>query len=155
MRAVVQRVSEASVSVSKDIVGEISQGLVVLLGVADGDTETDAKFMAEKISGLRIFEDDEGKMNLAYEVTDGMPGFVTRAVNDWTVVPVSKNQSRLVMKAEFRSKGVMGKMMNGMMEKKMSETLETVLMDAKIYAETGEISPAKQERIASLSKKAA
>ena len=108
----------------------------------------------DKISE-KLTKYDEGKMNLAYEVTDGMPGFVTRAVNDWTVVPVNKSQSRLVMKAECRSKGVMGKMMNGMMEKKMSETLETVLMDAKIYAETGEISPAKQERIASLRKKAA
>lgn len=108
----------------------------------------------DKISE-KLTKYDEGTMNLAYEVMNGMPGFVTRAVNDWTVVPVNKNQSRLVMKAEFRSKGVMGKMMNGMMEKKMNETLETVLMDAKIYAETGEISPAKKERIASLSKKAA
>ena len=96
---------------------------------------------------------DEKRMNLAYEVRDGMPGFVTRAVNDWTVVSVGPNQSKLVMKAEFRSKGFMGKLMNGAMEKKMNETLQTVLMDAKIYAETGKISSSKQARVAQLNKK--
>ncbi len=98
---------------------------------------------------------DEGKMNLAYEVTDGMPGFVTRAVNDWTVVAVDQNSSKLVMKAQFRSKGLMGSLMKGMMEKKMKETLETVLNDAKVYAETGEVSEAKSNRMAQLARKAA
>lgn len=92
-------------------------------------------------------------MNLAYAVTEGMPGFVTKAVNDWTVVPMGENQSKLVMKGEFGSKGMMGWMMNGMMEKKMNETLETVLNDAKIYAETGKVSVAKEQRIAELAKK--
>lgn len=92
-------------------------------------------------------------MNLAYAVTDGMPGFVTKATNDWFVVPLGENQSKLVMKAEFGSKGIMGWMMNGMMEKKMNETLETVLNDAKVYAETGKISKAKEKRIAELAKK--
>ena len=65
MRAVVQRVSQASVTVDGDVVGRIGVGLMVLLGVADGDTEQDADWMADKLVGLRVFEDDAGKMNLA------------------------------------------------------------------------------------------
>jgi D-aminoacyl-tRNA deacylase len=65
MRAVVQRVSRASVKVGDEITGEIEKGLLVLLGVAQEDTETDADYLAEKITGLRIFEDDAGKMNLS------------------------------------------------------------------------------------------
>jgi D-tyrosyl-tRNA(Tyr) deacylase len=65
MRAVVQRVSRASVKVGDEITGEIEKGLLVLLGVAHEDTEADADYLAEKIAGLRIFEDDAGKMNLS------------------------------------------------------------------------------------------
>jgi len=65
MRAVVQRVSRASVTVDGEIVGAIGKGFVVLLGVTHDDTEADAAYLAEKIFGLRIFEDDAGKMNLA------------------------------------------------------------------------------------------
>jgi D-aminoacyl-tRNA deacylase len=64
MRAVVQRVSRASVKVDGKLVGEIAAGLLVLLGVAEDDTEADAGYLAEKVSGLRIFEDEAGKMNL-------------------------------------------------------------------------------------------
>ena len=64
MRAVVQRVSEAAVSVSGRVEGRIAAGIVVLLGVEKDDSEKDADYLAEKISGLRIFEDDGGKMNL-------------------------------------------------------------------------------------------
>jgi len=63
MRAVVQRVSTASVTVEGRVVGEIGPGLVVLLGVAAGDAASDADYLAEKIAGLRIFEDADGKMN--------------------------------------------------------------------------------------------
>jgi D-aminoacyl-tRNA deacylase len=63
MRAVVQRVSHAKVSVEQEINGEIGPGLLVLLGVGKGDSETDATYLAEKIAGLRIFEDSDGKMN--------------------------------------------------------------------------------------------
>ena len=65
MRAVVQRASRASVRVGGEITGEIGLGLLVLLGVGHYDTEVDADYLAEKISGLRIFEDDAGKMNLS------------------------------------------------------------------------------------------
>jgi D-tyrosyl-tRNA(Tyr) deacylase len=63
MRAVIQRVSTASVAVEGNVVGEIGPGLLVLLGVRSSDSETDADYLAEKISGLRIFEDKDGKMN--------------------------------------------------------------------------------------------
>ena len=63
MRAVVQRVSRAAVSVGTEVTGRIEKGLLVLLGIGATDTETDADYIAEKIIGLRIFEDDEGKMN--------------------------------------------------------------------------------------------
>jgi D-aminoacyl-tRNA deacylase len=65
MRAVVQRVSRASVKVGEDITGEIGLGLLVLLGVAHEDSTTDADYLADKIAGLRIFEDVAGKMNLS------------------------------------------------------------------------------------------
>jgi D-tyrosyl-tRNA(Tyr) deacylase len=63
MRAVVQRVSRAQVTVSDESVGAIDAGLLVLLGVGRSDTEADASYLAEKIVGLRIFEDEGGKMN--------------------------------------------------------------------------------------------
>jgi len=60
----VQRVSRASVKVGNELTGEVGRGLLVLLGVSREDTEADADYLAEKIAGLRIFEDDGGKMNL-------------------------------------------------------------------------------------------
>lgn len=65
MRAVVQRVSEASVTVHGEVVGRIGRGLVVLLGVREGDTEAEAEWLANKVANLRIFADDEGKFNLS------------------------------------------------------------------------------------------
>lgn len=63
MKAVVQRVGSARVEVEGDVIGKIDRGLLVYLGVADGDSERDLSWMADKVSGLRIFEDDQGKMN--------------------------------------------------------------------------------------------
>ena len=65
MRACVQRVSRASVTVAGEVCGRIGPGMLVLLGVAQGDTEADARWLAAKIAGLRIFEDAAGKMNLS------------------------------------------------------------------------------------------
>jgi D-tyrosyl-tRNA(Tyr) deacylase len=71
MRAVVQRVSEARVEIDGDVCGAIGAGLVVLLGVASGDRQTDARQLAEKIVGLRIFADEQGKMNLSLADVQG------------------------------------------------------------------------------------
>jgi D-tyrosyl-tRNA(Tyr) deacylase len=68
---VVQRVARASVAVGGDIVGEIGPGLAVLLGVAAGDTSADAAAMAAKLAGLRIFGDEDGKMNRSVEEAGG------------------------------------------------------------------------------------
>lgn len=63
MRAVVQRVREARVEVDEEVVGEIGAGFLVLLGVAEDDTEADAEYLAEKIVNLRVFEDEDEKLN--------------------------------------------------------------------------------------------
>jgi D-tyrosyl-tRNA(Tyr) deacylase len=65
MRAVVQRVSHARVTVANEITGEIGPGLLVYLGVATEDTRSDADYLADKILGLRVFDDADGKMNLS------------------------------------------------------------------------------------------
>src|SRR3712207_4594118 len=71
MRAVLQRVTRASVRVEGETVGEIEGGLLVLLGVARDDEERDALYLVEKILNLRIFEDEEGRMNLSVRETGG------------------------------------------------------------------------------------
>ncbi len=71
MRAVVQRVTRATVTVDGKVTGEIGLGLLVLLGVAQTDTEQDADYLADKIAGLRVFEDADGKMNVAVAEAGG------------------------------------------------------------------------------------
>lgn len=71
MRAVVQRVDKAKVTVDGEIVGEISRGLMVLVGVVEGDTEKDVQYLADKVTGLRIFEDEAEKMNLSVKDIGG------------------------------------------------------------------------------------
>jgi len=65
MRVLIQRVTEASVAIDGKIVGKIGKGMLILLGVKVGDTQAEADFLADKCLGLRIFSDEEGKMNLA------------------------------------------------------------------------------------------
>lgn len=65
MKALLQRVTRASVSVASEVVGRIGRGLVVFVGVASGDTEKDAQYMAQKTVNLRIFSDEEGRFNLS------------------------------------------------------------------------------------------
>ena len=71
MRAVIQRVSKAKVTVDEEVTGEIERGFLVLLGVAEEDTQDDVIFLAQKVSGLRIFEDEAGKMNKSLADIDG------------------------------------------------------------------------------------
>ena len=71
MRAVVQRVTRANVTIDERIVGEIGNGLVVLLGIARDDTKDDADYLVPKIAALRIFDDAEGKMNRSLKDIDG------------------------------------------------------------------------------------
>lgn len=71
MIAVIQRSKNARVSINEEIVGKIDNGLVILLGVCKGDNETDADFLAGKVSGMRIFSDNQGKMNLSVKDING------------------------------------------------------------------------------------
>jgi D-tyrosyl-tRNA(Tyr) deacylase len=71
MRVVLQRVSEASVKIKNEIKGSISRGLLILVGVGPEDDEKDARWMASKITSLRVFEDEWGKMNLSVKEIDG------------------------------------------------------------------------------------
>jgi D-aminoacyl-tRNA deacylase len=78
MRAVIQRVSRASVTIDNEIVGSIGSGLLVLLGVTHTDSTEQARWLAEKIVNLRIFNDDDGKMNRSVADVDGSILFVSQ-----------------------------------------------------------------------------
>ncbi|GLI58202.1 D-aminoacyl-tRNA deacylase [Propionigenium maris DSM 9537] len=71
MKSVIQRVSQASVTIDNVVVGEIQKGFMILLGITHTDTEKDVKWMVDKITGLRVFEDENGKMNLSLEDVGG------------------------------------------------------------------------------------
>lgn len=71
MRAVIQRVTRASVTVKGEVVGEIETGLVVLVGIGRDDTKVEAAYLVDKIANLRIFDDDEGRMNVSVKDTGG------------------------------------------------------------------------------------
>ena len=90
MRAVIQRVSEASVTVEGEFTGQISAGILVLLGVEMEDTETDLQFMLKKIVALRIFSDADGKMNLAL----GDVGGQMLVVSQFTLLADTKKGNR-------------------------------------------------------------
>src|SRR5262245_50370555 len=90
MKAVVQRVSSARVEVDGEITGEIARGLLVLLGVAKQDQETDAAWMAEKVVGIRIFEDGDGKMNRGLLEVEG----ALLAVSQFTLLGDSRKGRR-------------------------------------------------------------
>ena len=85
MIAVLQRASEGKVTVEDRITGEIGTGLVILLGVAKGDSEEDADFLADRIAGFRIFNDEHGKMNLSIRDVNGAALVVSQftLAGDW------------------------------------------------------------------------
>jgi len=125
MRAVVTRVRSASVSIDGAETARIGRGFLVLLGVAAGDTEADAKKLADKVCGLRVFEDENGKMNLNLAAAGGeilavsqftlyadcrsrRPGF-TRAARPETAVPLWELFTAECERAGFRvARGVFG-----------------------------------------------
>ena len=90
MRSVIQRVTGASVAVNGETVGAIGQGLMVLLGVKAGDTEKDADYIADKIHKLRIFEDENGKMNRSVLDTGGS----VLCVSQFTLLGDARGQNR-------------------------------------------------------------
>ena len=90
MRAVVQRVNRADVKVEGETVGEIQSGLMVLLGVEEGDTQKDALYLAGKIAKLRIFEDEGGKMNRSVKDVGG----AVLLVSQFTLLGDARGQNR-------------------------------------------------------------
>ncbi len=90
MRSVVQRVTEASVTVDQRLVGKVGPGLLVLLGVEENDSEKDAVYMADKISKLRIFEDENGKMNISVKDVNGS----VLVVSQFTLLGDARGQNR-------------------------------------------------------------
>ena len=90
MRAVIQRVKEASVKVDDNITGRIDKGLLVLVGVEDSDTDEDIEWLTKKIAGMRIFDDENGVMNLSVMDIDGR----ILAVSQFTLMASTKKGNR-------------------------------------------------------------
>jgi len=129
MRAVVQRVEVASVEVDGNVVAQIGRGLVVLLAVHRADSELDADYIAEKVAGLRIFADAEGKMNLSVREAEGSvmivsqftlygdvrrgrrPSFVEAAQPDLAIPLYERVCARLADQGVPVARGVFGAMM--------------------------------------------
>lgn len=90
MRAVIQRVKEASVKVDDNITGRIDKGLLVLVGIEDADTDEDIEWLTKKIAGMRIFDDENGVMNLSVMDIDGR----ILAVSQFTLMASTKKGNR-------------------------------------------------------------
>jgi D-tyrosyl-tRNA(Tyr) deacylase len=123
MRAVVQRVSRSTVTIGDKVTGEIGQGLLVLLGVGQNDSESDAEYCAEKICGLRIFEDDQGKMNRS--LLDG--GGSVLAVSQFTLYGDVRRGKRPSFDAAARPEGA----------KRLYEYFVERIRAAGLHCETG------------------
>lgn len=90
MKVVLQRVSQASVTIEEQVVGQISKGFLLLVGICDDDTEADLDYLVKKISQLRVFEDEAGKMNLALGQVNG----AILSVSQFTLYASTKKGNR-------------------------------------------------------------
>ena len=90
MKVVLQRVSQASVTIEEQVVGQINKGFLLLVGICDDDTETDLDYLVKKISQLRVFEDEAGKMNLALGQVNG----AILSVSQFTLYASTKKGNR-------------------------------------------------------------
>nr|WP_255654880.1 D-aminoacyl-tRNA deacylase [Cohnella sp. REN36] len=141
-----QRVSEARVRVKDETVGEIGRGLLLLVGIGQEDGEADVAWMADKVAGLRIFEDEEGKMNLSVKEVDGeilsvsqftlygdcrkgrRPNFMAAAKPD-TANALYERFNTLLREAGFRvGTGVFGAMMDVSL---VNDGPVTLILDSK------------------------
>jgi D-tyrosyl-tRNA(Tyr) deacylase len=146
MRAVVQRVTRAKVTVAEEITGEISKGLVVLLGIARDDQNADADYLAEKIAALRIFEDEESKMNLSVKDLGGallvvsqftLCGDVRRGLRpSWSEAAAPEIAQPLYEYFVSRARDLVGQVATGSFQKVMQVELVndgpvTILLDSR------------------------
>jgi D-aminoacyl-tRNA deacylase len=130
MRAVVQRVLRARVTVESRTAGQIERGLVVLLGVGSGDSEGDAQYLAEKIAGLRIFEDEAGKMNRSVSDTGG----AVLAVSQFTLYGDTRRGKRPSFDAAARPEAA----------RKLYEYFVECVRELGLRCETGQFQAAMQ-----------
>lgn len=112
--------------------------------------ELNAKGFSKIDETLTVYSDQ--KRELAYSVNAGMPGFVTYANNHWRIIEIGPNQCKVEMTITMRMKPLMGTMMGGMFRKNLNKTIDSVMNDLKVYAETGDISDEKKAREAKLAK---
>jgi D-tyrosyl-tRNA(Tyr) deacylase len=146
MRAVVQRVTRASVTVDGEVVGAIDRGLLVLLAVANDDQKTDADYLVEKISALRIFDDAQGRMNVALKDSSGsmlivsqftLYGDVRRGLRpSWSDAAAPEKAEPLYDYFVERGRELLGEVQTGSFRKMMQVELVndgpvTILLDSK------------------------
>ncbi len=123
MRAVIQRVTSASVDVDKERAGEVKLGFMCLIGVMDGDTEEDCRYIAKKITGLRVFEDSEDKMNLSLKDVGGS----VLLVSQFTLAGDARKGNRPSFSTAARPEAA----------EPLFEKLKAMILDAGIPVETG------------------
>ena len=123
MRLVVQRVTRASVTVEKEVVGKIGRGYMVLVGAEVGDTEADARLCADKLAGLRVFEDGEGKMNLSIADVGGE----ILLVSQFTLLGDARHGRRPSFIAAARPE----------VAEPLLETMKAMLEEKGLHVETG------------------